>query len=244
MTDLVSITLVTPQMGENIGAAARAMANFELSDLRLVNPRDGWPNEAATANSAGAFDIIPDATLFTSVEHAVSTSHIVYATTARPRDMRKEVLTPQAASKEIAEHIQNNQKISILFGGERAGLTNDEISYAQKIISVPLSANFSSINLGQSVLLMVYELFQARHDVTDSHLPDRDSAPTTQEELNGMLNRLENELAAHGFFRNPDMKPTMVQNIRNMFGRSNLSEQEVRTIQGIISALVGNKKGR
>lgn len=225
-------------MGENIGAAARAMLNFGLTDLRLVQPRDGWPSETANANSSGALELIPPVQLFDHVEEAIADAHHVYATTARPRDMRKEVVTPSFAAKEITK-TQNN--VALLFGGERAGLTNDELSYAQKIITIPTNDTFSSINLGQSVLLVAYEILKNSKATPDQYLPEGDSPAVEQEELNNYINRLESELEAHNFFRNPDMRPTLMNNIRSLYGRSNLSEQEVRTLQGVLSALIGNK---
>lgn len=238
MINNISIILVKPQMGENIGAAARAMLNFGLTDLRLVKPRDGWPNQAANANSSGALELMPDVQLFDDVESAISDATYVYATTARPRDMRKEVLTPAFAASEIAE---TDKKVAILFGGERAGLTNDELSYAQKIICIPTNEDFSSINLGQSVLLVAYELMQNTKPSASAQLPEGDSPAVGQDEFNNYINRLEGELETHNFFRNPDMRPTLMNNIRSLYGRCNLSEQEVRTLQGILSALIGHK---
>ncbi|HPF78999.1 MAG TPA: RNA methyltransferase [Alphaproteobacteria bacterium] len=237
--NLPAIILVNPQMGENIGAAARAMANFGLSDLRLVNPRDGWPNEAATANASGALDIMPPVQIFNNTADALKDCHIVYATTARPRDMRKKVFTPKQAAQEISGKAQ---KTAILFGGERAGLDNDDIALAHHIISVPINPDFWSINLAQTVLLVSYELKQANDETPPFVLPTGDSDPATHEQLNELMIRLEQELESHYFFRSPDMRPTMARNIRNIFSRAEMTEQEVRTFHGIISALIGNKE--
>ena len=236
-----AIILVSPQMGENIGAAARAMCNFGLTELRLVNPRDGWPSATAEANASGAFDIIPPPEVFDSTADALKPYHTVYATTARPRDMRKKVLTPKQAAAEIKAKQQTGEKTAILFGGERAGLTNDDISLAHHIISAPVNPEFSSINLAQSVLLIANEIFQANDDTLPETLPTGDSVPVSHEELNALMERLEQELDDHGFFRSKDLKPTMVRNIRNIFSRADMTEQEVRTLQGIISALTGKK---
>lgn len=236
-----AIILVQPQMGENIGAAARAMANFGLEDLKLVNPRDGWPSEAAKANAAGALDIMPPAEVFETTADALKEYHNVYATTARPRDMRKNVMTSQKAAEDIAEKQSQGLKTAILFGGERAGLTNDDIALAHNIISIPVNPDFSSINLGQSVLLVAYEIFQTTHKTTPEHLPVGDSAPVSHSELNEFIERLETELDKSKFFRTPEMKPTMMRNIRNSLTRAALTQQETRTFQGIISALIGNK---
>lgn len=241
MSNHISVILVNPQMGENIGAAARAMCNFGLTDMRIVNPRDGWPSATATANASGAFDIMPEPEIFEDLSEALKPYHTVYATTARPRDMRKKVFTPQQTAQDIQEKQKSGEKIAILFGGERAGLTNDEISLAHHIISVPTNPDFSSINLAQSVLLVAYEIFQANDNTPLEILPTGDSAPTTHKELDALLSRLEQELDDHGFFRSEGLKPTMVRNIRNIFGRADMTEQEVRTMQGIISALTGKK---
>ncbi len=236
-----AIILVQPQMGENIGAAARAMCNFGLEDLKLVNPRDGWPSESATANSAGALDIMPPVEVFEKTADALKNYHTVYATTARPRDMRKKVMSANHAAQDIADKQSQGLKTAILFGGERAGLTNDDIALAHNIISIPVNPDFSSINLGQSVLLVAYELFQTTNDTTPENLPVGDSAPVSHKELNEMIERLETELEDRKFFRNPDMRPSLIRNIRNSLTRANLTEQETRTFQGIISALIGNK---
>lgn len=236
-----TIILVSPQMGENIGAAARAMANFALKDLKLVNPRDGWPNKIAEANAVGAFDILNSVEIFNSTADALQDYHTVYATTARPRDMRKNVMTARHAAQDIKDKKSQGLKTAILFGGERAGLTNDDISLAHNIISIPVNPDFSSINLGQSVLLIANEIFQKTNKTTPEKLPVGDSTPVTHAELNELIDRLETELEKKKFFRNPDMRPTLIRNIRNMFTRINMTEQETRTFQGIISALIGNK---
>lgn len=233
-----SIVLVNPQLGENIGAAARAMLNFGLTDLRIVNPRDGWPNDAATANASGAFDIMPAPQIFDTLADALEPFHTVYATTARPRDMVKRVFTPDTAAQDM---MTSNKKSAILFGAERTGLTNDEITQAHHIISIPVNPEFWSLNLAQSVLLLSHEIHKAQDKTIAIEIPHGDSAPASHEELNAMLSRLENELEDKSFFRSQDLKPTMIRNIRNIFTRSDLTEQEVRTFQGIISALIGNK---
>lgn len=236
-----AIILVNPQMGENIGAAARAMCNFGFTDLKLVNPRDGWPSKTAEANASGAFGIMPPPEVFEDTASALKPYTTIYATTARPRDMRKKVFTPRAAVKDMQEKQAAGEKIAILFGGERAGLTNDDISLAHNIITVPVNPDFSSINLAQSVLLIANEYFQISTDAPAIDLPTGDSAPASHEELNDFLTRLEQELETHSFFRSEGLRPTMVRNIRNIFSRSDLTEQEVRTLQGILSALIGKK---
>ncbi len=233
-----AIILVAPQMGENIGASARAMLNFGLSDLSIVNPRDGWPNERADAMSSGALDKMPPVQVFADTPAAIAPYHHIYATTARPRDMVKPVLTAAEAAADIRRRQAEGQKTAILFGGERAGLSNDDVALAQTIITVPTNPDFSSINLGQGVMLVAYEWFQAG-DVTAAQAKD---LPATQEELNEFIARLEAELDSGGFFRSADMKPTTLRNIRSMLSRSDLTEQEVKTWHGIVSALIGKRK--
>lgn len=236
-----AIILANPQMGENIGAAARAMLNFGLTDLKIINPRDGWPSEPATANAAGAFDIMPPVQVFTNTADALKEYHTVYATTARPRDMRKSVMTAQAAAQDIITKQNSGLKTAILFGGERSGLSNDDVALAHHIISIPVNPDFSSINLGQSVLLVAYEIFQAANDSKAQFIPLGDTAPATHDELHDLMNRLESELEIHKFFRSPDMKPTMMRNIRNLFSRGEMTAQEVSTFHGILTALIGKK---
>ncbi len=240
-----AIILVSPQMGENIGGAARAMSNFGLEDLKLINPRDGWPNnkpsESAAANSAGALDIMPPVEVFKNTADALKQYHTIYATTARPRDMRKPVMTARHAAQDIADKQSQGLKTAIMFGGERAGLTNDDVALAHIIITIPTNPDFSSLNLAQAVLLVANEIFQATHKAPETQTPLGGSAPVSHEELNELITRFETELDNHNFFRNPDMRPTMMRNIRNALTRANLTDQETRTFQGIISALIGNK---
>ncbi len=233
--------LVKPQMGENIGAAARAMANFGLTTLKLVAPRDGWPSDSAIANAVGAFDDIVKVKVFDTVKDAVVPYHAVYATTARARDMRKKVFTPVDAITNIIEQQKSHQNTAILFGGERAGLDNDDVALAQNIITFPTNPNFSSLNLAQSVLLVSYEYHRQVSENMTPFIPTGKSNIANQEELNAFLDRLENELDKKKFFRNNDMRPTMIRNIRAMISRSDLTDQEVKTFQGILSALIGNK---
>lgn len=236
-----AIILINPQMGENIGAAARAVANFGLSDLHLVDPRDGWPNKIAEANAVGALEVINPVQVFENTSDAIKDYNIVYATTARPRDMRKPVMTPEAAITDMHNRHASGQKTAILMGGERAGLTNEDIALAQNIISVPVNPDFSSLNLAQCVLLLCYEWRRQADETTPIILPEGDSPEAKQGEVIEFLSRLENELESHRFFREENMRPTMMRNIRNIFTRNNLSEQEVKTLHGIISALIGNK---
>ena len=236
-----SVVLVHPQMAENIGAAARAVLNCNITDLRLVNPRDGWPNDAAIPSSSGAMQFIPEIHTYSSVEEAVSDATYVYATTARARDIVKPVMTARAAASDMLKRQNSGEKVSILFGGERAGLTNAQLSLADSFITIPLNPDFSSLNLAQAVVLVSYEWAQAKDIFQDIVLPTGKSDFATKGMINNFFTRLEEELDAAHFFRNPDIKPTLIKNIRAMFTRAQLTEQEIRTLQGILSALIGKK---
>lgn len=231
-----AIILIRPQMGENIGAAARAMANFGLSDLRLVNPRDGWPNAKAEAMSSGALPDLVGAQVFETFEEAVADCQMLFATTAQPRDMMKPITSPTEACTECRTHTEEGTKCAFIFGPERNGLENDEIALCRAIITIPVTEVFSSINLAQAVNIMGYQWYLSQYDGpirTGRAL----AAPATHAELAAFLDRLVEDLDASGFFRSAGLKPTMESNIRNIFSRSDLSTQEINTLQGILSAL-------
>ena len=234
-----AIILVEPQMGENIGAAARAMLNCGLTDLRIVNPRDGWPNERATAMSSGALDKMPPVRVFDTTAQAVADLQYVYATTARPRDMTKPVFTARAAADDIKARA--GQATGYLFGPERAGLSNDDVALAHAIITIPMNPDFSSLNLGQGVLLCAYEWFQAMDD-TPGHIDPAAEAPAPHGEMDELFGRLEGELSEGGFFRTQELRPNVMRNLKNMFLRMNMTSQEVRTFHGIITTLIGRKQ--
>ena len=241
-----AIILCRPQMGENIGAAARAMLNFGLTDLRIVAPRDGWPNERADATASGALDVMPAPAVYDTLEEAISDLHFTIATSARRRDMIKPVYNPASAMDEIMTRSNNEQKTGIIFGPERTGLTNEEISLCQSLITFPTNPDFASINLAQSVLLTAYEWHKtANNEAYDSQsaptMDMNDSHPAPLDEVTGFIERLEQDLEERRFFRTPEMKPTMMTNIRNIFTRADISDQELRTLHGILSALRGNK---
>lgn len=230
MSNQPAIILTEPQMGENIGAAARAMFNFGLTDLRLVSPRDGWPNVEAECNASGALEEnCVSVQVFENLEDAISDLHFVLATTARSRDLVKTVYTPSSAAREFRG---NGLKSAIVFGEERAGLTNDHITLCNGIITIPTNPDFSSLNLGQSVLLACWEWFNAEEQAA----PQNENVPAEKEKLTEFLNRLENELDAADFFKSEGLKPTMIRNIRSIFTRNDLTDQEVRTLHGILSA--------
>lgn len=236
-----AIILVHPQMGENIGACARAMLNCGLTDLRLVKPRDGWPNAAAVANSSGALELMPDVQIFDTTAEALADCHMVYATTARSRDMIKPVMTAKSAATHMVQRESNGQKIGLMFGAERTGLENEDVALANAIVTVPLNPAFSSLNLAQGVLLLAYEWSQLQYEMPDCVLPTGKTDIAPHNVIDVFLNRLINELDAHRFFRDEEMKPAMIKNLKNMFVRAEMTEQEIRTFHGIISALIGKK---
>ena len=238
-----AVILSEPQLGENIGACARAMANFGLSDLRLVNPRDGWPNERAEAMAAGAAGLITNARVFDSVEHAIGKLQLVYASTARDRTMAKPVLTPQETARRLRESAGNGVATGLLFGNERAGLTNDEVALADCIVTIPTEASgFASLNLGQAVLLLGYEWFKAGDDTPPEHIDHGIQLPASREELVLLFEHLEDELEKGGFLFPPGNRPGMIRNLRSILHRAELTDQEVRTLRGVIVALTKGKK--
>jgi tRNA/rRNA methyltransferase len=234
-----AIILVQPQLGENIGTAARAMFNCGLTDLRLVAPRDGWPSDKARSASSGADPVIDGAQLHATVEAAIADLQHVYASTARDRDMVKRVVTPRQAAAEMRALIGEGRACGVLFGPERSGLLNDHLALADTVITVPLNPAFSSLNLAQAVLLIGYEWLTASDETPSSEILTGDSAPATKEELQRFFERLEAELDRNGFLRNLDKRPSMVRNIRNLFQRANCTEQELRTLHGMITAFAG-----
>ncbi|MEH6404440.1 MAG: RNA methyltransferase [Sneathiella sp.] len=239
-----AIILVEPQMGENIGASARAMLNFGLTDLRLVKPRDGWPNERAVAMAASADFVLDNVQVFESVAAASADLHHVYAATARPRDMIKRVVTPNKAAIELRAFSNENKKSGILFGKESSGLSGDDITQSDAIITVPLNPDFSSINLAQAVLLLGYEWFQVADETPDEYITNEER-PATKEELNHLFNRLETELTSNGYFdKMLPRKTVILKNMRNMFQRFGLMESDIRAFQGIVKGLTYVKRDK
>jgi tRNA/rRNA methyltransferase len=235
-----AIILSRPQMGENVGAAARAMKNFGLTDLRLIAPQCGWPNERAKVLASGAGDIIEKARVYQTAAEALADIRLVFATTARGRDILREILTPEAAARRLRAATGEGLTTAILFGGERAGLDNDEMSLADAAVTIP-TAEFPSLNLGQAVLLIGYEWLKSADATPASRTRKTVAVPAARTELVQLFEHLERELDAAQFLFPPEKKETMVRNIRAMILRSGLSDQEVRTIRGMIVALVRNK---
>lgn len=239
-----AVILIEPQMGENIGAVARAMLNCGLTDLRIVNPRDGWPNEKAVSASAGATLVLDRARVFDNTRDAIADLHRVFSTAAIVRGMVKPVVTPREAANEMRGHWSAGRKVGLMFGPERTGLVNEDIALTDTLISVPLNPGFSSLNLAQAVLLIAYEWWISGQDVEDRYFHPSAGRPASKGDLHNLFDHLEGELEDSGFFSSGDKRPSMVRNIRNLLQRTALTEQEARTFHGIITALTGRKKQR
>jgi tRNA/rRNA methyltransferase len=237
-----AIILIGAQMGENIGACARAMMNCGLAELRLVAPRDGWPNPAANAMASGADRILDEAKVYATTREAVADLRRVYATTARIRDMVKPVLTPHQVAKETVAHAAEGVRSGILFGPEKAGLENEDVALSDAIVNVPLNPEFTSLNLAQAVLLISYEWFQAQVERPGRFLSgvNEETLPPRRESLDAFFDRLVTLLDERGYFRSPDMREKLVHSIHNLFERMDPSEQDLRTLHGIIVALGRN----
>jgi tRNA/rRNA methyltransferase len=234
-----AIILVEPQLGENIGTAARAMANFGLTELRIVKPRCGWPSERARAAASRADHVIDGVRIYESAEAAVADLHFVFATTARSREMPKPVSGPRAAAERIFAMAASGRRTGVMFGRERTGLTNEELSAADEILTLPVDPEFSSLNVAQAVLIIAYEWRLRLIGGEAAGLPfgNPAGAPATKDELFRMFEHLEGALDATGFFRPPEKRPHMVEALRAMLHRAQFSEQEVRTLRGVITAL-------
>jgi tRNA/rRNA methyltransferase len=237
-----AVILVRPQLGMNIGMVARAMLNCGLNDLRLVEPRDGWPNPAAESAASGAMAVLEGARLYDSTAAAIAGLHRVYATSARWRDIVKPIVTPRQAAAELRAAAAEGNAIGLLFGPERAGLLNEDVAVADAVIAVPLNPAFASLNLAQAVFIVGYEWFQAATDVPPRQLPFTGSRSATKAELINFFERLERALDTTNFFRPPEKRPSMVLNLRDIFARADLSEQEIRTLHGVVSALIDRRE--
>ncbi len=236
------IILVRPQLVENIGAAMRAMLNCKLTELRIADPRDAWPlasphKERLEASAAGAAEVLEKTRVYPDVASAVADLNSVYATTARARDMVKEVLNPRAAIAEVKARIGANEKIGLMFGPERTGLSNEDVMFAERLIHIPANPEFSSFNLAQAVLVFAYEWLMANSAAPPSAIPQLKSRPATKEEFGFLFQHLEQQLEEGGFFTSPGMREAMTHNIRNALLRAELTEQEVRTWHGMIAAM-------
>ena len=232
-----AIIMVRPQLGENIGMAARAMLNCGLSTLRLVSPRDGWPNERAQRAASGADIVLEKAEVFDSVGEAVADLERVIATTARNRELTQRILTPRHAAAEMRGWIGQGQGVGIMFGPERTGLENDDMVHADTALSIPLNPQFSSLNIAQAVLLVAYEWSAAGDTTPVVRMAEHATRPATKEEMQNLFDHLERALDQSGFLRNKEMRPSMVLNLRALLQRAEMTEQEARTFHGVIKFL-------
>ncbi len=232
-----AFVLIRPQMGENIGAAARAMWNFGLDRMRIVAPRDGWPNQKAVAMASGAGRLLDEAQLYDDTAGAIGDCDYVYATTARPRDLTKLVFTPEAAMEDARERIATGGKVAVLFGPERAGMENDDIARANAIISVPVNPDFPSLNLAQCVLLTGYEWRRAAVPTT-SEITGAFSDPAEQVEIEKLAQHYEERLDTAGFFFPEHKAANMKINMRNLWSRMPLTRADVQMLHGIMRQMV------
>ena len=237
------VILVEPQLGENIGMAARAMGNFALSRLRIVNPRDGWPNVAAQRAAAGADHIINGVELFDTVEAAVADCSLLFATTARAHDQAKPVVGPEAAAGEMVGQIRSGGTVGLLFGRERSGLTNEEVGLSNRIITFPVNPGFASLNLAQAVLLVGYEWFKlSTAGALPFEMPER-SEPASQYQMQAFFDNLVRELDKVEFLRPAEKRDTMLVNLRNIFTRMEPTKQDMHTLHGVVMAIAEGRKG-
>ena len=237
------VILVEPQLGENIGMTARAMGNFALTRLRIVNPRDGWPNVSAQRAAAGADAILDRVELFDSVEQAVADLTLLFATTARAHDQAKPVVAPEVAAREIVAGISGGGKVGILFGRERYGLQNEEVALADRIITFPVNPGFASLNLAQAVLLMGYEWFKlSTAGALPFAMPER-SERASQHQMQAFFDNLVRELDRVEFLRPAEKRETMLVNLRNIFSRMEPTKQDMHTLHGVVMAIAEGRKG-
>lgn len=229
-----AIVLVRPQLGENIGKAARAMLNFGLTDLRLVSPRDGWPNPSAGPSAAGADHVIADARIFDSVAEAVADCPYVYAATVRKRELVLPVIGPEDTIREIRARTAAS---AILFGPERSGLETEDVAVAGKIVTVPINPAFRSLNLAQAVLVLAYEW--SKHEALAVPTEGGPAEPrAAQAELDGLICQMDESLAAAGYYFPPDRTPVTKNTMRTILSKASWSTREIRALRGMIRALV------
>jgi tRNA/rRNA methyltransferase len=236
------VVLVEPQLGENIGAAARAMANFGLSRLRLVKPVQGWPNEKARVMAAGADRVLDGAQLYDSLAAAIGDCTFVLAATARNHDQAKPVIGAAEAAAEIAPRVAGGENIAVVFGRERNGLENHEVARADCILTLPVNPAFASLNLAQAVVIVGYEWFKQQGGELPFAIPQK-SPPAAKQQLDAFFSDLERELDKVEFFRPEEKRGTMGVNLRNIFQRMQPSQQDVRTLHGVITAIAQGRKG-
>ncbi|HXL49055.1 MAG TPA: TrmJ/YjtD family RNA methyltransferase [Xanthobacteraceae bacterium] len=237
------VVLVEPQLGENIGAAARVMGNFGLSRLRLVKPRDGWPNMQAGRAASGADRILEDAQLYDTVEATIADCTLVLATTARAHDQAKPVISPDAAAALLAPRVADGENVAVLFGRERYGLQNREVALADRIVTFPVNPAFASLNLAQAVAVLAYEWFKLASGGALPFAMPQKSPPAGKEQVQAFFADLERELDQIEYFRPLEKRATMLVNLRNIFARMQPTQQDIQTLHGIVVALSEGRKG-
>jgi tRNA/rRNA methyltransferase len=237
------VVLVETQLGENIGAAARAMANFGLARLRLVKPKQGWPNERAVVMAAGADRILDNAELFETLEEAVADCSFVLATTARNHDQAKPIISAEQAAIEIGPRVASGETVALVFGRERNGLENHEVGMADRIVTLPVNPAFASLNLAQAVVIVGYEWFKRTGAGGTRDAPSKRSPPAAKQQIAAFFADLERELEKVEFFRPEEKRGTMVVNLRNIFHRLEATQQDMRTLHGVIMAIAHGRKG-
>lgn len=245
---LPTIILIHPQLGENIGAVARAMGNFGLKDLRLVAPREGWPNDMAYRAATNSADILDQVKVFATTQEAIADLHYVLATTARGREREYSVLNPRHAVEQLRVRTEERERVGIMFGPERTGLINEDIVLANALVTIPTAPEKASLNIAQSVVLMAYEWFMIANwqNVSASATTsarasavnmDKGNRAATREEMQGFFDHLERYLDESDFFKGEEKKPSMWRNLRHFFLKGQATEQEVRTLHGMIKSL-------
>ena len=238
------VILVEPQLGENIGSAARAMGNFGLARLRIVNPREGWPNEKSRVFSAGADRILEAAEVFPDLRSALVGVRYAFAATARERGMAKPVMGADAAAQETAQHLSAGEDVALVFGRERTGLYTEEVSLCDAILTLPVNPAFASLNLATCVAVASYEWFKvASAGALPFAAPDK-SPLADKQDLFAFFDHLEGALEEAGFFRSPEKRPSTTRNIRNIFHRLGLTRQDLATLHGAVTSLVEGRVGR
>jgi len=238
------VILVRPQLADNVGACARAMANGGLFHMRLVAPRDGWPQEKAWRMASGADRILEEATVHPTVADAVADLHHVFATCPRPRHIVKPVLTARGAAVELRQICTRGLRTGLMFGPERAGLDNDDMAQADALVRFPLNPAFMSLNLAQAVMVMAYEWWTAEDGTPPRSLMTNESQVATKGRLNNFLAHLVDQLDACGFLRNAPKRPGMLRNLQHLFQRGEVTDQELRTLHGVVTELAIGRRRR
>jgi tRNA/rRNA methyltransferase len=237
------IVLVEPQLAENIGAVARAMGNFALAELRLVKPRDGWPNPGAFRTASGADRILEEAKLYETLEEAIADCTFVIAATARQHDQIKQVVGPEQAARDLLPHVEAGNKAALVFGRERNGLEVHEVGLANKILTMPVNPAFASLNLAQAVIVCAYEFYKLASGNALPFAAPHFSPPASKAKFEAFIATLVSELERHEFFRPPEKRENMIVNLRNIFLRIEPTEQDMQTLHGVVRTLAQGSKG-